>query len=134
MSNSVFHPLIDLHCHLRGTLEPTHAIALAAKNRIRLPTDLTRHGYLFQDFHSFLSLYDVIGRVVQKAEDLRSIAVAYLTRCAAEGARYVELMISPAHMIAHGIKFEDQMSSIDDAIQFASDNLGIQSNIVVTAV
>jgi adenosine deaminase len=54
--------------------------------------------------------------------------------CAAQGTVYVELMISPAHSVANGISFADQISAISDALEEAKEISGIDSAIIVTAV
>lgn len=124
----------DLHCHLRGTMKPDHATALAEKHGVLLPLRLEHENYLFSNFEDFLSVYDQVGHVVRSAEDLKGIALAYLEAVARDGTIYVELMLSPGHSIANGIPFESQISAISDAIEEAEEKFGIFSSIIVTCV
>lgn len=127
-------PSFDLHCHLRGTMLPSLANALAEKHHIKLPDLSASGGYVFSGFDDFLSLYDRIGHVIREPKDLKIVAFHYLGRVAQEGTRYVEFMISPGHSMANGIPFPAQISAISDAIEEAREKFNIFSSIIITCV
>ena len=128
------YPSIDLHCYLRGTLQPYHAMQLAKKHNLTLPIHIHDQNYKFSSFEQFLTLYDVIGHVVKTGNDLREIAQNYLISCAQNGSIYIEFMLSPAHSMKNGIAFADQISAVSDAIDFARETEGIEAGIIITAV
>ncbi len=134
MTKNFIYPSIDLHCHLRGTLQPYHAMQLAKKNNLTLPIHIHDQNYKFSSFEQFLTLYDVIGHVVKTGDDLKEIAQKYLINCAQNGSIYIEFMLSPAHSINNGITFADQISAVSDAIDFARETEGIEAGIIITAV
>lgn len=133
-SAKVLFPTVDLHCHLRGTMAPSLARALAEQHCLHLPISHEADQYTFSGFDHFLSLYDQVGHVIRKADDLREVAFQYLSRVAGSGTRYVEFMISPSHSIANGISFPSQISAISEAIEEARQTLLIESCIIVTCV
>ncbi|MBY5601743.1 adenosine deaminase [Rhizobium leguminosarum] len=129
-------PTVDLHVHLRGTIDHASALSLAKKNKVHL----ARHyfklggGYVWEDFREFLTVYDQIGRVVQTAEDIYTLAMSYLLRCASEGTIYVEFMLSPGHSVLNGIPFEEQIKAMETAFSDARRDAGIEGGLVVTCV
>ena len=127
-------PTLDLHCHLRGTMSPSIARALAEKHRLHLPALPAADEYTFSGFDEFLSLYDQIGNVIRTSDDLREVAYHYLCRVARRGTRYVEFMISPGHSIENGISFLSQISAISEAIEQAGMEHSIDGCIIVTCV
>jgi adenosine deaminase len=126
---------IDLHTHLRGTITPDLAHGFAAAHGHYLSESLFdgRGGYRFADFHQFLDLYDLVGAVVQTPSDLETLANDYLVRCACNGTRYVEFMLSPNHSADNGIGLAEQLDAVSAGIERASSS-GIRANVIVTAV
>lgn len=129
-------PTIDLHVHLRGTIDHETAYTLAQKNHVHIASQYFKlgGGYVWNNFEEFLNVYDQIGRVVRTAEDLYEIAVSYLKRCASEGTIYVELMLSPGHSVMNGIPFEEQVNAMETAFEHARHEAGIEGGLIVTCV
>lgn len=129
-------PTIDLHVHLRGTIEQTTALTLSKTNKVHVASQHLKPGggYVWSDFAGFLYVYDQIGRVVRTAEDLYSIATSYLKQCASEGTIYVELMLSPGHSVANGIPFKEQINALETAFEHARRETGIEGGLIVTCV
>lgn len=128
---------IDLHTHLRGTLTPGVVKELARKNNVQVPSklfDLSSGGFVFSNFQEFLRTYDAIGAVVRTPEDLIRIAEDYLCRCAAEGTRYVEFMLSPVHSVENGISLSEQFDAVQQGIERAHNRSGVRASLIVTAV
>ncbi|MFN8891740.1 MAG: adenosine deaminase [Alphaproteobacteria bacterium] len=124
----------DLHCHLRGTLQPAHAISLARRNGVPPPVSSDTSQYGFSTFEEFLAVYDRVGHVIRSPSDLRDVTLSYLKSVSGTGTVYVEFMISPGHSITNGIDFSSQISAIADAIEEAEAETGIQSSIIITCV
>lgn len=129
-------PSIDLHVHLRGTLRPKTAFALAKRHGIDVSPSLVSSSGEFQwtTFNDFLRVYDAAGAAIRSPDDLYSLAEQYLRLVASEGTRYVEFMLSPQHSIENGIRYEDQLSAISEASSAAFDALGIRSRLIATCV
>ncbi len=129
-------PTIDLHVHLRGTIDHATALALAKKNSVDIASQYLKPdgGYAWNDFEEFLNVYDQIGRVVRTAEDIYAIAISYLKRCASAGTIYVELMLSPGHSVLNGIPFEEQINAVETAFKHARHEAGIEGGLIVTCV
>lgn len=127
--------MIDLHVHLRGTLTAEMAIKLAARNGINLdPEMLTRRGYGWHDFSTFLKAYDTVASAIVTASDLEEATYDYLTRAAALGATYVEFMLSPPDLMRVGVPFYDQLAALSAAQQKAIAELEIDCRMIATAV
>jgi adenosine deaminase len=102
-------PTAELHVHVEGTLEPELALALAARNGVRL-----RHGtlhelraaYAFTDLQSFLDLYYELMAVLVQPQDFADLAAAYLARAAAQGVRHAEVFVDPQAHLARGVPLE----------------------------
>ena len=66
--------------------------------------------------------------------DYRDVTFEYLTRCAAEGAVYVELTASPDHAAEAGLPYADMVAGTAQGIDDARAAAGIESRMIVTAV
>src|SRR5204863_3263745 len=89
-------PKAELHMHLEGSLEPEMLLALAQRNRVRLPyadVDALRRAYAFNDLNSFLELYYIGLTVLQTGQDFYDMTAAYLARAASENVRHAEVFI-----------------------------------------
>jgi adenosine deaminase len=127
---------VDLHVHLRGTINPQLAARLAKRNRLAEPKKLTemRPPHKWRNFDQFLKAYDDVTSVVRTATDLEEIAYIYLCSSAKVGTIYVEFMLSPPDLIEHGISFEQQLVALEAAWVRSRRDCGIESRLIVTAV
>jgi adenosine deaminase len=127
--------LVDLHVHLRGTVNRDTVIRLAKRNDVTLPGGVLENPrFGWHDFRSFLQTYDLVTSVVKTARDLEEITLAYLADSADRGGIYVEFMLSPPDLIRSGIAFVDQLAAIGSAAEQAREELGISCRLVATAV
>src|SRR5262249_43305919 len=124
-------PTIDLHVHLRGTLNHGMARRLAAKNCVDLPDKLFRPdgNYRWRGSAAFLQVYDAVCRVLRKMPDLRTVAQNYLMAVGHEGTIYVEFMLSPGQLLAAGISYEEQLLAVAAAADKAREFCGIESRL-----
>ena len=67
-------PKVELHCHLEGSISPSLARELAARNGLELPSGLFGPDghYDWNGFLSFLAAYDRVCGVLRTARDFTS--------------------------------------------------------------
>ena len=124
-------PKAELHCHIEGAMAPALTRAIAARNGVTLPAGLfTGQGYAWRDFNEFLVAYDAAAGAMRTAEDYGELMYGYLANCAAEGAIYVEMFVSPDHAITIGLGFAAQLAGIAAAIDRAEAAFGIVSRLI----
>jgi adenosine deaminase len=128
-------PLAELHVHLEGTATPALVCRLAARNGIAIPPGtIEGDRFVWRDFLDFLRTYDRAASVVRTAQDYRDVTFEYLTRCAAEGAVYVELTASPDHAAEAGLPYGELVAGVAQGIDDARRDSGIESRAILTAV
>jgi adenosine deaminase len=128
-------PLAELHVHLEATARPALIRRLGARNGIAIPPGtLDGDRYVWRDFLDFLRTFDRAVTVIRTAEDYRDITFEYLEACAAEGAIYVEVTVSPDHADQAGLAYADMLAGVTQGIDDARAASGIESRIIVTAV
>jgi adenosine deaminase len=128
-------PLAELHVHLEATATPDLVRRLAARNGVTIPPGtIDGDRYLWRDFLDFLETFDRAVTVIQTAEDYRDITYEYLRACAAEGAVYVEVTVSPDHADQVGIPYAEMLAGVAQGIDDAGAADGIESRVIVTAV
>lgn len=129
---------VELHNHLEGTAPPALIQNIAKRNHLSLREGLISADgshFIWDDFASFLSVYEEASRVIQKPRDYYDITFDYLRQCAKEDVIYVEMMYSPVHAErATGIPSREHIAAIEQAIDDAYDQYEIVSRILTTAV
>jgi adenosine deaminase len=128
-------PLAELHVHLEATAKPELVERLARRNGLAIPHGTIADGrYVWSDFLDFLRTFDRAVTVIKTADDYRDITFDYLRDCAAEGAIYVELTVSPDHADQAGLSYAGMLDGVVRGIGDARAQTGIESRIIVTAV
>jgi adenosine deaminase len=129
-------PKAELHCHLEGSIAPSLARELAARNGIDLPHGLFGPDghYVWNDFLSFLSAYDRVCTVLRHARDFGDVLYTYLAGAAREGAVYVELFCSPERPAALGIPYTAWLEALEEGIDRARAEFGIEGRIIVVCI
>jgi adenosine deaminase len=128
-------PLAELHVHLEATATPDLVRRLAARNGVTIPPGtIDGDRYIWTDFLDFLRTFDRAVTVIRTAEDYRDITYEYLRACAAEGAVYVELTVSPDHADQVGITYAEMLAGVAQGIDDAHAADGVESRVIVTAV
>jgi adenosine deaminase len=128
-------PLAELHVHLEATAAPELVRRLAARNGVTIPPGtIDGDRYVWHDFLDFLQTFDRAVTVIKTAEDYRDITYEYLRACAAEGAVYVEITVSPDHADQVGIPYPEMLAGVAQGIDDARAADGIESRVIVTAV
>jgi len=128
--------LAELHVHLEGTAPPALIQRLADRNGLKVPDGVFSSPDRFQwfDFLDFLRTYDLAASVIRTEQDYRDITYEYLMGCAAEGAIYVELIVSPDHAASVGLTDEQHYGGIAAGIDDARRDAGIEGRMLVTEI
>jgi adenosine deaminase len=128
-------PLAELHVHLEATATPARIRALAERHGMQIPPGtLDGDRYHWRDFLDFLAVFDRAVQVIRTAEDYSDITRDYLLACAAEGAIYVEVTVSPDHAAAAGLPYREMVGGVAQGIDDARAQAGIESRMIATAV
>jgi adenosine deaminase len=129
-------PLAELHVHLEGTAPPALIQRLADRNGLKVPEGVFAGPDRFRwvDFLDFLRTYDLAASVIRTRADYRDVTYEYLTACAAEGAIYVELIVSPDHAANVGLSDEAHYAGIAAGIDDARAETGIEARMLITAI
>lgn len=128
-------PLVELHLHLEGTLEPELIFELAERNGVQLPwrsLDELRAQYAFSDLQSFLDLYYANLDVLRTRADFATLTTRYLERAAAAGVRHAEVFFDPQAHTSRGIDLGEALAGVQEALQAGSGTLGISSKLIIT--
>ncbi len=128
-------PLVELHLHIEGTLEPQLIFELAARNGVTLPwasLDELRAQYEFTDLGSFLELYYRNLDVVRERVDFADLTRAYLKRAAAGGVRHAEIFFDPQAHTSRGIPLGTALGGVHDALATSQADFGISTKLIVT--
>lgn len=126
-------PLVELHMHLEGSLEPELAIELAARNGVTLSVagaDELRAKYRFANLQEFLDLYYENLAVLVTVDDFHDLAAAYYRRAAAAGVVHAELFFDPQSHTSRGIALDTVLDGFTSARVEAERDLGITGGLI----
>jgi len=126
-------PLVELHVHIEGTLEPEMTFALAERNGVALPygsVDELRRLMDFDDLSGFLELYYACCEVLLTAPDFSDLMYAYLRRAAVAGVMHVEAFFDPQTHTARGVSIDTVLDGLLDGIARAR-SLGIEAQLIL---
>src|SRR3954462_9150831 len=129
-------PLAELHVHLEGTAPPALIQRLAERNGLKVPGGVFAAPDRFRwvDFLDFLRAYDLAASVIRTQQDYRDVTYEYLLSCAAEGAIYVELIVSPDHAASVGLSDEEHYGGVGARGDEARRDSGIEARMLVAAI
>jgi len=128
-------PLVELHLHIEGTLEPELIFDLAARNRVTLPwasLPELRGQYEFDDLQSFLNLYYRNLDVLRERVDYGDLTRAYLERARTAGVRHAEIFFDPQAHTSRGIPLLTALGGVRDALDTSEADWGISTKLIVT--
>ena len=128
-------PKAELHVHLEGTIEPGDMFTFARRNGVGLPwpdEGALRAAYSYRRLADFLQLFWQGCTVLQTREDLRDLALNFLTRASREGVRRAEIFFSPQNFLDR-IRLGDQLDALTSAFEDARSDLSIDAALLVVA-
>ncbi len=127
-------PKVELHIHIEGSLEPELLFMLAKRNHIELPYDSPeslRKAYRFDDLQSFLDLYYQGANALVTEQDFYDLTWSYIERCKAQNIIHTEIFFDPQTHTERGIAFDTVVAGIFQALDDASYQFGISSNLIM---
>lgn len=126
-------PIVELHVHIEGTLEPEMTFDLASRNGIELPyssVEELRQLMEFDDLSGFLDLYYSCCAVLVTAKDFSDLMHAYLKRAAAAGVAHAEVFFDPQTHVTRGVPVDTVIDGLLDGI-VRSEPLGISAGLIL---
>ncbi len=152
-------PKVTLHEHIEGTVTPELAEKLAQRHKVELPNDFLmkdgqfdkedfpngRYAYDESDFWAFISTYDKVADMMRTPQDYYDVTKDYLSKTAAEGGVYAELIISPAHMAVEKNpqtgemelsekKYSAMLEALSQASEDVKEETGLETRFIATGV
>jgi len=152
-------PKVTLHEHIEGTVTPEMAAKLAQRHHVTLPDNFVmkegqydkndfpngRYAYDESDFWAFINTYDSVADMMRTPQDYYDVTKDYLSKNAAEGGIYAELILSPAHMAMEvnpetgkselsAPKYRAMMDAISKAAAEVKDETGLETRFIATGV
>jgi adenosine deaminase len=127
-------PKAELHLRIEGILEPELMMALAERNRVRLPyvsVEEVRQAYRFTELQDFLDIYYRGMSVLVSEDDFFDLTWAYLTRVHGQNVTHVEIFFDPQGHTERGVAFETALNGIDRALGQGRRELGITSKLIM---
>src|SRR5690606_2419056 len=91
-----------------------------------------RDAYAFTDLQSFLDLYYAGASVLITERDFHDMALAYLARVHADGARHVEIMFDPQTHTCRGVAIETVFAGLAGALRQAREQWGLSSYLILS--
>ena len=157
--NTASLPKATLHEHIEGTVTPEMAAKLAQRHHITLPDNFVmaegqydkndfpngRYAYDESDFWAFISTYDNVADMMRTPQDYYDVTKDYLSKNAAEGGVYAELILSPAHMAVEvnpetgkselsAPRYHAMMEAISKAAEEVKEETGLETRFIATGV
>lgn len=131
--------MVELHCHLDGSISVEIARKLAALQGISLPSeDEGELEKLFsvpescESLTEFLKCFEWPGRLLQSQVALREAVALVLEKKAAEGLRYIELRFAPQLHCAGGMSQEQAVLAALDGVRTVCGAVGdIHCNLIL---
>lgn len=127
-------PKAELHVHIEGTLEPELISKLAKKNNVKLGYSSLgelKAAYKFRNLQSFLNIYYEGSKVLLNKEDFYDLTREYIEKLKAQNVCHVEVFFDPQFHTHRGIKFENIINGIYDALVFGREKYGISFGIIM---
>ena len=122
-------PKVELHVHLVGSASVPTVLELSRRHPgSRVPTseDELRRFYTFRDFPHFAQVYRAINELVREPEDVATLVLGLARDLAPQGARYVELQVTPyAHHVV-GMPMREVTEALDLAARRSLADHGVE--------
>ena len=126
-------PKAELHLHIEGSLEPAMMLELAGRNGVELPyADIAevRAAYEFSNLQDFLDLYYAGMGVLRTASDFFALADTCFRRVGADNVTHLECFVDPQAHLGRGVRFEDLMQGLNEAVRQAAGR-GLEVSLIL---
>jgi adenosine deaminase len=127
-------PKAELHLHIEGSLEPEMLMALARRNKVRVPfrtVEEVRAAYQFTRLQDFLDIYYQGATVLRTEEDFRDLAMAYFQRAQQDNVRHAEIFFDPQTHTARGLPFAIAIEGLLAGLREAEAKFGISGKLIL---
>ncbi|MGV8937878.1 MAG: adenosine deaminase [Allorhizobium sp.] len=121
----------ELHCHVEGAAPPLLTLQQAEKYGVDSAHFIHDGAYVWDDFTSFITCYDLVASVFRTADDYAALTEAYLLELSAQNTIYSELFISPDHGEAVGLAPDDYIDGLARGIISAREKTGIECRMII---
>ncbi|MCK2216595.1 adenosine deaminase [Actinomadura sp. ATCC 31491] len=123
-------PKVELHVHLVGSASVPTVLELARRHpdatEVPRTEEELRRFYTFRDFPHFARVYSAVNRLVREPEDVATLVLGLARDLAPQGARYVELQVTPyAHHIV-GMPMREVTEALDVAARRSAAEHGVE--------
>ncbi|MGW0803702.1 adenosine deaminase [Nonomuraea sp. NPDC002799] len=122
-------PKAELHVHLVGSASVPTVLELARRHpgtEVPSTEEELRRFYTFRDFPHFAQVYGAVNRLVREPEDVATLVLGLARDLAPQGARYVELQVTPyAHHVT-GLPMREVTEALDLAARRSLAEHGVE--------
>lgn len=157
--NTAEMPKATLHEHIEGTVTPEMAAKLAQRHNVSLPDNFVmkdgeydkadfpngRYAYDESDFWAFINTYDTVADMMRTPQDYYDVTKDYLSKNAAEGGIYAELIVSPMHMATEvnpetgkaelsAPRYAAMLEAMTSAAEEVKESTGLETRFIATGV
>ena len=157
--NTAEMPKATLHEHIEGTVTPEMAAKLAQRHNVSLPDNFVmkdgeydkadfpngRYAYDESDFWAFINTYDTVADMMRTPQDYYDVTKDYLSKNAADGGIYAELIVSPMHMATEvnpetgkaelsAPRYAAMLEAITNAAEEVKESTGLETRFIATGV
>ena len=122
-------PKAELHLHLEGSVSTETFATLARHHGVGLPDGDPADLYRYDTLVDFLAVYSLVCASIRTGDDFARVTRECLERCAASGARYVELFFSPESHLEF-VDYPTMLAGVLRGMDDASAEVGIDSRVV----
>ena len=134
-------PKAELHCHLDGSLRVSTILALAEKQKVKLPANNQQelHNILaikgkMQNLEEYLEIFDITLSVLQTPESLIRTAFELAEDCWNDGVRYLEVRYSPILHTQKGMTSSESVDAVKKGLEQAEKEFGIITGIILCGI
>lgn len=157
--NTAEMPKATLHEHIEGTVTPEMAAKLAQRHNVSLPDNFVmkdgeydkadfpngRYAYDESDFWAFINTYDTVADMMRTPQDYYDVTKDYLSKNAADGGIYAELIVSPMHMATEvnpetgkaelsAPRYAAMLEAMSSAAEEVKESTGLETRFIATGV
>ncbi|WPC40574.1 adenosine deaminase [Clostridium sp. JS66] len=134
-------PKVDLHCHLDGSLRPQTIIDIAVKENIDIPTkelkEFEKYVKVFGECNSlkdYLDKFELPIKVMQNKKNIYRITSELLEDVSKNNVKYIEIRFAPFNHIQKGLKAEEVIEAVIEAMGDGRKKYGVMSNLILCAM
>jgi aminodeoxyfutalosine deaminase len=126
-------PKAELHLHLEGAIRPAVAVALAARNGVRLTENEVQQRYAYADFNAFIEAFKWVTSFVRSPADFALLAADVAQQLLSQNVVYAEVTLSVGVMMLRQQNPQANFEAILAAVE-PFEQKGLRLNWIFDAV